>query len=97
MSSNNLETVTTVRRLSANFNHNFLPFFTVRINHVTINIISNEMRGFMSRRVRNISITISMQHIIVERDFVISRNCVTCTATFQPEADGGKPERCAVD
>lgn len=97
MSSNNLEIVTTIRRLSANFNHNFLPFFAMRINHVTINVISNEMRGFMSRRVRNVSIAISVQHIIVECDFVISRNRVTCTATFQPEADGGKPERCTID
>ena len=89
--------VATSRRLSTNIDHNFLPFFTMRLNVISINCISNKVSSFMAGSVVNKSISILMKKFVVECDFIVSWNRVTSATTLQLEADDGEGERNSID
>ena len=56
----NFISMTTSRRLITNSYHYFLPLFTMRLNVISINTISNKMSSFVTHSVIDKSITVLM-------------------------------------
>ena len=85
------------RRLTTYIDHNFLPRYTMWLNVIPINCISNKMGGFMAGSIVNKNITMFVKKIVVESELVVSWNNVTSATAFQPEADDGEGERNSID
>ena len=93
----NFKVVTASRILLTHSRHNFLPLFAVWLNHVTISLISNEVRGFVAGSVVDELVAVSVKKFIVENQLVVCWNDVTSATALQLEADIGQLERHAVD
>ena len=82
--------------LMTHVSHNACPFTTMSISIKRINFSRDNMRRLMSRHIFNESVTIVMQHIVVDGDNVFERHSVTSTATFELESDCWQVELDAV-